>query len=52
MEEYLDYLKRYTRTLPISMREAHQQYLCREDAKGYGVTKEGLKLLDELLNEQ
>lgn len=49
MEEYLNYLKKYTRTLPISMREAHQQYLCREVARGYGVTEKGLKLLDELL---
>lgn len=49
MEEYLSYLKRYTRTLPITMREAHQQYLCREVAKEYGVTENGLKLLDELL---
>lgn len=51
MEEYLDYLKRYTRTLPISMREAHRQYLCREVAKEYGVTEKGLKLLDRMLNE-
>lgn len=51
MEEYLDYLKRYTRTLPISMREAHYQYLCREVARDYGVTENGLKLVDELLNE-
>lgn len=49
MEEYLAYLKRYTRTLPISMREAHRQYLCREIAMEYGVTEKGLELLDELL---
>lgn len=47
----MDYLKRYTRILPIPMREAHRQYLCREVAKEYGVTDKGLNLLDELLNE-
>lgn len=51
MEEYLDYLNRYTRTLLITMREAHRQYLCREVAKEYGVTETGVKLLDKLLNE-
>lgn len=49
MEEYLKYLKRYTRTLPITIREAHQQYLCREVAREYGITEKGLELLDELL---
>lgn len=49
MEGYLKYFKRYTRTLPIPMREAHRQYLCREVAKEYGVTAKGLELMDELL---
>lgn len=49
MEEYLEYLKRYTRVLPITMKEAHQHYICREVAREYGVTDKGLKLLDDLL---
>lgn len=49
MEEYLEYLKRYTRTLSIPMKEAHRKYLCREIAKEYGVTEKGVELLDELL---
>lgn len=51
MEEYLEYLKRYTRVLPITMREAHRHYICREVAREYGVADKGLKLLDQLLNE-
>lgn len=49
MEEYLEYLKRYTRVLPMTMREAHKHYICREVAREYGVTEKGLKLLDDLL---
>lgn len=49
MEQYLAYLKRYVRTLPISMREAHRHCICREVAKEYGVTEKGLDLLDKLV---
>lgn len=49
MNEYLDYLKRYTRTSDMNMFQAHQLLMSRVIAKEYGVTQEQIKWLDENL---
>ena len=49
MDEYLDYLKRYTRTSDTQLFQAHQLLVNRVAAKEYGVTEEQIRWLDENL---
>ena len=49
MNEYLDYLRRYTRTSDMGLFQAHQLLMNRVVAKEYGVTEEQIRWLDKNL---
>lgn len=47
VKDYLDYLSRMHRIHNIDIWQLHQLSLSREAARGYGLTEEQIKQLDE-----